>query len=126
MDASVNALNWFEIPAADFERAKVFYGTILGSDLTETTMDGASRMAFLPAGQNGVGGAIIQWEGCTPSQQGTVVYLNGGQDLQPALDRVQNAGGSVVIPKTAISPEHGYFALFLDSEGNRVGLHSMG
>jgi len=84
-----------------------------------------SLMGFLLHEQGkGVGGAIIHGDGFVPSQEGTVVYLNGGSDLSNVLDRVEDAEGSVVLPKTHITPEVGYIAYFIDSEGNKVGLHS--
>ncbi len=61
-----------------------------------------------------------------PSQNGSLVYLNGGSDLQPMLDRVVKAGGTVVVPKSEIGNNYGYFALFNDTEGNIVGIHSEG
>ena len=71
-----------------------------------------------------VGGAICFGAGYSPSQQGTLTYLNGGCDLNVVLNRVEKAGGKVVIPKTFIAPEHGYFARFTDTEGNLIALHS--
>ncbi len=119
-----NALNWFEIPAVDFERAKKFYETVLGSEMMEMPFpDG--RYGMLPADmENGVGGAIVQGEGFTPSQTGTLVYLNGGQDLSEPLSRVEAAGGKITLPKTGIGG-NGFMAHFIDTEGNKVALHSM-
>lgn len=119
----MNALNWFEIPVADMPRAAKFYGEILGIELLVGPASPGHRMAILPA-DNGVGGALLSGEGYTPSATGTVVYLNGGDDLTAILDRVEPAGGKVLIPKTSIGG-NGFFAFFLDTEGNKVGLHSM-
>jgi len=119
-----NALNWFEIPAADIKRAAKFYGTIFDAELKiEEAMPGF-KMAQLPY-ESGVGGAVLQGEGYAPRADGTLVYLNGGDDLSAVLDRVVAAGGQVVMPKTSIG-ENGFMAYFMDTEGNRVGLHSMG
>ncbi|UCG24974.1 MAG: VOC family protein [Chloroflexota bacterium] len=120
-----NALNWFEIPASDFARAKKFYNTIFEFELL-TDMDPGEgfEMGMFPA-QDGVGGAVIQGEGYTPSAEGSLVYLNAGEDLSDVLGRVEAAGGQVIMPKTSIG-ENGFVAYFKDSEGNRVGLHSMG
>ena len=87
-------------------------------------MMGASRMGFFLAEKEGVGGAIVHGEGCVPSQEGTLVYLNGGEDLSVVLGRVESAGGKILVPKTLITEEMGYYAVFLDSEGNKVGLYS--
>jgi predicted enzyme related to lactoylglutathione lyase len=122
-----NALNWFEIPAADFDRAKKFYETIFSYQMPENMM-GPNRMGFFlydfQAGK--VGGAIIyNPEFYTPSDKGSLIYLNCQPDLQPVLDKVEAAGGSIIVKKTQISPELGYTAILTDSEGNRIALHSM-
>lgn len=125
MEMTTHAVNWFEIPVADFERARRFYSRIFDFEMPEMAM-GPSRMGFFLHEQGkGIGGAIIHGEGSTPAATGTLVYLAGGSNLSAVLDRVVGAGGSIVVPKTQISPELGYFAHFIDSEGNRVGLHSM-
>jgi len=120
-----NAINWFEIPATNFSRAKAFYSAILDAELAVQKIMN-DQMAFLPAAEGGVGGAIIQGEGYTPSAEGTIPYLNGGSDLSTILERVVTAGGEVVQPKTQISEEVGYFAFFMDTEGNKIALHSPG
>ena len=75
----------------------------------------------------GVGGALVDSGGFhKPSQtDGPLVYLNGNPDLQNVLDRVEEAGGKIMVPKTEISPEYGFMAVIFDSEGNRIGLHSV-
>lgn len=118
-----NALNWFEIPVTDFARAKRFYETVLGITIEPLVM-GASTMGMLSSDPDVVGGAIVQGESA-PSREGTMVYLNGGDDLAPVLARVEPAGGSVAVPKTEIGNGFGFFAHFVDTEGNKVGLHSM-
>jgi predicted enzyme related to lactoylglutathione lyase len=119
-----NALNWFEIPASDIERAIKFYNTILDTELVPMEAGDGFPMGMFPA-EDGVSGAVIQGEGYVPSTAGSVVYLNGGDDLQVVLDRVEAAGGKPTTPKIDIG-ENGFVAFFEDSEGNRVGLHSMG
>ena len=121
-----NALNWFEIPVSDIKRAVKFYNTILGVEqtITEFEMMPGYQMAMLPA-EDGVGGGLVQGEGYVPSTEGAVVYLNAGEDLAVALGKVEGAGGKILVPKTDIG-ENGFFAYILDSEGNKVGLHSMG
>ncbi|WP_318348219.1 VOC family protein [Aquipluma nitroreducens] len=87
---------------------------------------GAHRMGFLPMERNqeGVGGAIVQGNGYTPTSLGAKVYLNGGKDLLTVLNRVNGAGGEIITPKTKITDEIGYFASFEDTEGNHIYLHS--
>ncbi|MDK2124261.1 VOC family protein [Parachitinimonas caeni] len=118
-----NAVNWFEIPVTQFERAQRFYATVLGREVPLWEMNGM-KMGMLMDGQEGVGGSIIQFEGAEPSKTGTLVYLNGGEDLSVMLSRVEAAGGKVTMPKTQITPEIGYMAVFEDCEGNRVAFHS--
>lgn len=118
-----NLINWFEIPAADFERALRFYSGVLRVT-SEVVEMGGTRMGMLPGDGKIVTGAIVHGEGYEPGARGTLIYLAGGDDLSPMLDRVKEAGGTVVVPKTEISPEFGFFAIFIDSEGNKVGMHS--
>jgi len=120
-----NAINWFEIPVKNFDKAKAFYETILGSEFFVMEAMGM-KSAFFPADMvnGGIGGCIIQGEGYEPSASGSLIYLNGGEDLSISLTKVQEAGGQVVLPKTAIG-ENGFMAHFIDIEGNKVGLHSM-
>lgn len=118
-------ISWFEIPTADFERGVRFYETLLGVTLQRQDM-GPLRMAMFPCDDmNGPGGAVIHMDGGQPpGPMGSVVYLSAGEDLSDALGRVEAAGGAILVGKTAIPPDMGYFAVFRDSEGNSVGLYS--
>ena len=122
-----NAVNWFEIPATDYERAKKFYSTILGAEITDHHMPEKNmKYGIFPYDMEnmGVGGAIVEMEGMNPSMDGSTVYLNGGDDLNIALNKVVAAGGQILMPKMDID-ENGFIAQFTDTEGNRVALHSM-
>ena len=120
-----NAISWFEIPVRNFEKAKLFYQTIFNFDMPEMQM-GPNRMGILLHDQGaGVGGAIVAGEWYEPAAQGTMVYLTADPDLADVLGRIEKAGGSILVPKTNIGETLGYFAIFKDVEGNRVGLHSM-
>jgi len=123
----VNTLNWFEIPAIDFTRAKAFYATVLDAQIHNDT-NPHMQYAYLPSDpQKGAfGGAIASGENFVPAMTGTTVYLDGGNDLSVPLGRVESAGGKVILPKTAIGENRGFIALFIDTEGNKVGFHSMG
>lgn len=124
-----SAVNWFEIPATDIERASRFYSTILDTELVEMSETPTFKGAMFPSDmENGeIGGSVSQAEGLVPSANGTLVYLNANPDLQPVLDRVEAAGGKIVRTKTKVGMEGGgYYAVFKDTEGNMVGLHSMG
>ena len=118
-----NAINWFESPAKDLDRACNFYSSVLSGDIHQEEILGL-RMGFLPHGQQEVGGALVEGEGYVPSESGPLVYLNGGIDLAEPLSRVEKAGGAVVLPKTKISDEIGYMAIIKDSEGNKIAFHS--
>lgn len=119
-----NAINWFEIPVKDFNKAKAFYETILGAKLQVMEAMGM-KSAFFPADlQNGIGGCLMEGQGYEPSTKGSLVYLNGGDDLSIPLSKVEAAGGKILLPKTAIGP-NGFMAHFTDTEGNKVALHSM-
>jgi predicted enzyme related to lactoylglutathione lyase len=127
METMKNALSWFEIPVLDFGRAKSFYQAIFTYEMPEMDMGPVKMGILLHDQQNGVGGAICFGDGYEPAgAKGPKAYLNGGNDLNTVLDRVTAAGGSIVLPKTEIAPDMGYFAFFTDTEGNVVGLHSMG
>ncbi|MBN2009837.1 VOC family protein [candidate division KSB1 bacterium] len=115
---------WFELPVTDMERAKKFYQQIFEIEMDTTEMGGA-LMSFFPMEETSNSGALVKADDAVPSDKGTLVYLNGGDDLTYTLQRVEPAGGKLVVAKTQISPEYGYFGLFRDTEGNIVGLHSM-
>lgn len=124
---NTHAINWFEIPVSDFDRAKLFYEAIFGYQMPESQM-GPARMGFLlyDFQHGGRGGAIVHNpEFYTPSANGSLIYLNCEPDLQVNLDRVEQAGGKVLKAKTLITEALGYWALIIDSEGNRIALHSM-
>ncbi|KXK55220.1 MAG: Glyoxalase-like domain protein [Chlorobi bacterium OLB5] len=118
-----NTINWFELPVVDFDRAKKFYEAIFEAKI-EDQMMGPFRMGFLPSDGKGVSGAIVHGEGYEPSDKGAMVYLNADGILDEMLGRISKAGGNVVVPRTPITPEIGDFAIFMDTEGNKVALHT--
>lgn len=115
-------ISWFEIPAINFQQAVDFYNHIFKIDM-ETQIDENYAMAFFSVDQ-GIGGSIVTGPNSIPSALGPLVYLNAGKDLNPILNRVEEAGGRIVMTKTLIDAESGYFAIFIDSEGNKLALHS--
>jgi uncharacterized protein len=124
-----NAVNWFEIPVSDFNRAKEFYETILNFTMREHE-GGATRMGFFEYDMEdeGAGGAIVyDPEFYTPSANGSLIYLNCEPEIQIVLDRIVSAGGKILQGRTSVSATQdlGYWALMLDSEGNRIALHAM-
>ncbi len=116
-------ISLFEIPASDISRAIQFYESILDISIEKMEMPGMEMGIFPYEGQM-VTGIIMKGEDYKPSADGVTIYLNGGKDLQVILDRIEGNGGTILVPKTAHADESGYFALFLDSEGNKLGLNS--
>ena len=126
MDKDSNALNWFEIPATNIARAKTFYENIFSIKMDEEQEMMGMKMAFFPneMGNGKASGGLVQSQMHKPSVDGAVIYLNANPSIQTVIDRIEKAGGKVVMPKTQISPEIGYMAFFTDTEGNKVGLHA--
>jgi predicted enzyme related to lactoylglutathione lyase len=115
---------WFEIPAADLDRACQFYESLLAIKLSRGQF-GAEELAVIPYQKPAISGAITQSKDHRPAAGGTTVYLNVDPDLDAALARVEPAGGKVVVPKTALPPGMGFYARIQDTEGNTVGLHAI-
>lgn len=120
-----NIITWFEIPVTDMERAKIFYSAVMETGFEDNEMNGF-KMAIFDFEEPAVSGMLIKAEGYEPSKTGAVIYLDGGDDLSAPLDRAVQNGAEILVPKTATNGECGYFAQFSDSEGNRVGLYSIG
>lgn len=115
---------WFELPAADLGRAQDFYRNVLNSTFKLEEMSDMN-LAIFEAEEGAVSGMLVQGQCYQPSATGAVVYFNGGADLNEPLAKVEASGGRLLVPKTPIHDgDCGYFALFIDSEGNRVGLYS--
>jgi uncharacterized protein len=119
-----NLVSIVEIPTTDFSRAVTFYQAILDIKIEPAEMDGI-KMGMFPGSGDGVFVQLIHGSDYKPSADGTIVYLNGGNDLQHVADKIKAMGGQIIVPKTEISPEIGHFAIFLDTEGNKIGLHSL-
>jgi predicted enzyme related to lactoylglutathione lyase len=116
-------ISMFEIPATDISRAINFYQALLDIKIEKMEIEGM-LMGILPYEEQMVHGVIIQADGNKPSADGVTMYLNAGENLQVVLDRVEKNGGQIIIPKTAHADESGFFAIFLDSEGNKMALNS--
>lgn len=119
-----NAVSWFEIPVHELDRAQKFYEVVMDCEMQNMAAMGM-ECAFFPVDMEngGIGGCVIKGEGYKPSHEGAVVYLDAGEDLSVALNKVEGAGGKVLLPKTPIG-QNGFMAYFEDTEGNRIGLHS--
>lgn len=123
-----SAISWFEIPATDLNRATKFYEIIFGVSLIPMDLPNIKMQMFPVEDQlTDIGGAIVDSGGFhKPSAtDGPLIYLNGNPDVQQVLDKVEKAGGKITVPKTEISPEYGFMAVIIDTEGNRIGLHSV-
>lgn len=128
LSEKTNMINWFEIPVTDTARAKKFYETILDVKMT-TQQFSEEELTFFPSTPNvvqatsgRVTGVLLKNEFSKPSRNGTVVYLNASPDIQKVLDKIERSGGEVLVPRTEIIA--GFIAQFIDTEGNRVALHS--
>lgn len=121
-----HAISWFELPSTDFPRAVAFYNRILDTTLkVEKFGPAATDLAVFPASEQGTAGCVIHDAQYKPNAEGVVVYLNCQLDIDAVLQRVPDAGGKVMLGKTALPPGMGFFAHIADSEGNRVGLHGL-
>lgn len=122
-----NAISWFEIPTSDINRAQTFYEAIFDIKMIPLDFPNISMRMFPISNPMNIGGALVyNQEFYKPSStDGPMVYLNANPDVQIVLDKVSSAGGTIIVPKTEISPEHGHMAVFIDCEGNRVALHSI-
>jgi len=121
-----NAISWFEIPTADLNRAQKFYEAIFDTNLIVMDMSHMKMRMFPLQDMMGVGGALVDSGGfhIPSATDGPLIYLNANPDVQGVLDKVESAGGKIIVPKTQISPEYGYMAVITDTEGNRIGLHA--
>lgn len=124
LGGNANALNWFEIPTLDLNRARKFYEAIFQITMFEMEIEG-QKMIIFPTPQDKSSGALLQDENIKPSANGSIIYLNANPEIQTVIDRIEANGGKILIPRTMISPEIGYFCHFLDTEGNRVALHAL-
>jgi len=121
-------INWFEIYAADFDRAKTFYTIVFNYELTELPMSNDRhadmRYATFPSSEKagGAGGALVKIEQAKPGYGGVLVYF-ASEEINQELGRVEAAGGKIIRPKLNIG-EFGFIALIEDTEGNLIGLHS--
>jgi predicted enzyme related to lactoylglutathione lyase len=127
MEQKSNSVGWFEIPVTNMERAMKFYETILDIKLSRNQM-GPLDMAWFPwveEGKGSAGSLVCQPEYYKPSMDGVLIYLTTQDgDLSVELNRVEKAGGKVIRHKTLIAEDYGYMAIFIDTEGNRIALHS--
>lgn len=117
-------LNWFEVPVTDMQRAVSFYEAVFGIKIAVQDFGGV-LMGFFPRPSNveAASGALMKYESYVPSQEGALLYFFA-DDITACLKRVSTAGGKIVQNKRQISEEHGFMGVFIDSEGNRVALHS--
>ena len=122
-----NAVSWFEIPTRDLTRAQRFYEAVLEIELTALDIGNLKMRMFPTEDPNGAGGALIHHADFykPSSTDGPLIYLNANPDVQNALDKVEKEGGKILVPKTQISPEYGYMAVIIDTEGNRIAFHSV-
>lgn len=125
-----NVLTWFEIPVLNTERAKKFYETIFDIVMkTKVFEETNEELTFFPFDPNvkqalsgRVTGVLSKSKDRVPTEKGIFVYLNASPTIQTVIDKVEKAGGKVLVPKT--EAPFGLFSIIMDSEGNRIGLHA--
>ena len=120
-----NMVSWFEIPVSDMERAKAFYDNVFGISIMIQDF-GGTLMGWFPfeGDKSGISGSLIKNDAYTPSESlGALVYFNS-EDISDTLEKVKANGGKLLQDNTQISPEIGHMGLFIDSEGNRIALHT--
>jgi len=118
-------INWVEIPTTDIKRAKKFYSTIFGGMQFHDMENQGTKYALFPTDDKHNTGALVQGEYHKPSADGIVVYLDGGRDMDNILKHVEKAGGEIIMPKTDTGMEAGFVGMFIDTEGNKIGLQHM-
>jgi len=118
-----NFISIVEIPTIDFSRAIAFYQAILDISIEEIEMDGI-QMGLFPNDGESISVQLIKGGEYKISRDGTIVYLNAGNDLQTVANKIEANGGKIIAPKTEIGPDMGFYAMFIDTEGNKLGLHS--
>ncbi|MFN8357370.1 MAG: VOC family protein [Spirosomataceae bacterium] len=121
----MNAINWFEIPALDLERAFAFYSAVFNGNIRKGTFGNGDLILFNVPFNTGeaVGGSIVVRPDLTPTTAGPVLYLNAFGKLSEAVGKVEKAGGNVLVPEINLG-KFGFAAVIIDSEGNKIGLLS--
>lgn len=117
-----NQIVWFDMPVKDLARAMKFYGAVLDAKIEKQSFPGI-EFAVLPHEGECVGGCLVVSKEVSPSAEGVLVYFNCEGRLDAAVGAVEANGGKVLQPKHQIGP-YGFRAVVLDSEGNRIALHS--
>ena len=117
-----NPVQWLEIATTNLERAKDFYAKVFGLEFQFIEMPGSKMYMFGEPDKVGSAGSLVQAEGSIPSADGTIIYFSC-EDVETEAKLVESAGGKLIVPKTDIG-DFGFFAQILDTEGNRIGLHS--
>ena len=116
-----NLIAFFQIPALNFDRAVSFYESVFNITLTVSGSE-KEKMGFFTQEERYVG-AISFTPDLTPSSNGILIYFDCN-DIDATLSTIKNNGGAIMKDKQAIAGGRGYFAVFLDSEGNSIGLYS--
>jgi uncharacterized protein len=116
-----NRAVWFDIPVSDLKRAARFYSAVMGIEVEEMKYEGGAFCVFEHG--EGNGGCLILDKDAITADKGILVYMNVNGRIRDAVTQAEVQGGSVVEPVHAIGP-HGFRAIVIDSEGNRLALHS--
>jgi uncharacterized protein len=118
-----NHIVWVDIPVLKLDRAIRFYSAVLGTQVEKNEYPGMS-IGTIPHKDDEAAGCLYLSDTVRPSAEGPLVYLNVHGRIDEAIEAVEPSGGKILQPKEAIGP-FGFRAIFLDTEGNRIALHSM-
>lgn len=120
-----NMVGWFEIPVVNMDRAKAFYDAVFSIEVQVQDFEG-TLMGWFPFAEDkpGASGSLVYNEAYKSSETHGVLVYFASEEIVRELSRVEAEGGKVIQQKTQISPEVGFMAIFVDSEGNRIALHS--
>ena len=120
---SQNTFCWADVPVTNLDRAIKFYSAVLGGEVKKESF-GEMSFGLLPHYESNVSGCLVVAKDNQPSQNGIMVYFSVEGRLDDAIAQVGKNGGKILQEKHQIGP-HGFRSIVLDSEGNRVALHSV-
>jgi uncharacterized protein len=124
---AADTLCWTDIPVNNLDRAITFYSAVLGREVKRMSTDGMEYGLLPHEEQNASGCLVVLGDSGgvdnRPSPNGPLIYLSVEGHLDQAVEAARANGGNVLYEHQQIGP-HGFRAVVIDSEGNRIALHS--
>jgi predicted enzyme related to lactoylglutathione lyase len=136
-----SALVWIQIPSKKLERAVKFYENVFDTSFILEELNDIPHAIFKngKTGKKLINGAIIEVKEIQNLNVGPVLYFNATGNFENILELIQENKGLIlksktlitspeendtfIIPNTYIDEKPGYYAHFIDSEGNKMGLY---